>query len=225
MNLARLVAGIGAMALSLAAHAGPLSEDFSDISLLAGKGWVQTNNSSSGGTSGWFQGSTGGALFTGQSGDYIGANFANTGLGGDISNWLISPDLVLTGGATLSFYARTDDAGFGDSLEVRFSSGPGADVGLTTTSLGSFTSLLLTVGPTGTAFPDTGWGLFTVTLPSVAEGRFAFRYVVSNTALNGDYIGIDTVDVTPAVPEPSTYLLMAFGVGALTLVARKRRVV
>ena len=55
-----------------------LVEGFNDITTLPGAGWVQTNHSSTAGTTGWFQGNS--AVFPAQSGaatSYIAANFNN----------------------------------------------------------------------------------------------------------------------------------------------------
>ena len=40
---------------------------------------------------------------------------------------------------------------------------------------------------------------------------------------NSDYIGLDTVSITAAVPEPSTWALMALGLGAVALRRRKQK--
>jgi len=210
MKIAMLPAGLLAAVLMGPAHAAApsnMTEGFDDITTLAGSGWVQTNNSAPPGTTGWFQGNAG--VFTSQAGaddSYIAANFNNAEFGGAIDNWLISPELSLGGGAVLTFYTRTEDPAFGDTLEVKFSSGAGFAVA-------GFTTNLLTVDP----YPGSDWASFSVALPSVASGRFAFRYVVADTSVAGDYIGIDTVNVTAAVPEPQTYALMALGVAALAL--------
>jgi hypothetical protein len=42
----------------------------------------------------------------------------------------------------------------------------------------------------------------------------AFRYVVDDNSLNGDYAAIDSVGVT-AIPEPATVALVCLGVLAL----------
>ncbi len=201
------------------ARANPLLfEDFTDVGNLAGNGWVRTNNSTPGGSTGWFQGNTG--VFPAEDGTdgYIAANFLNAGGGGDISNWLILPELTLNDGDTLSFLTRAN-GDFADRLEVRFGAGTGTNVGATAASVGDFTSLLLTINPTlGGDYP-TDWTLFTATLSGLggpSAGRLAFRYAVSDTNSNGDYIGIDNVTVNP-VPEPASMTLLGIGLAGLGL--------
>jgi hypothetical protein len=205
-----------------------LSEDFNNISTLAGAGWSLTNNSVPLGTTGWFQGND--SVFTAQAGvatSYIAANFNNAdAAGGNISNWLLTPILNLNNGDQLTFYARSAGT-LPDGLEVRLSSnGASTNVGATATSVGDFTSLLLAINPsyTGPGFPDT-WTLETITLSGLGSsisGRLAFRYVVPDTTLNGDYIGIDTLRVTAAsAPAPSTLFCLGLGLG-LGLVAVRR---
>lgn len=208
--LHQALSGLALTAVAAAGHAAILAEDFDSVASLAGAGWVQTNSSSPLGTTGWFQGNDG--VFASQSGaadSYVAANFLNAAdTGGAVDNWLISPELALTGGAKLTFYTRTADPGFGDLLEVRFSTGSAADTA-------SFTSLLLTVGDLQTPYPDSDWSSFSVVLPSVISGRFAFRYAVADS-INADYIGIDSVHVD-AVPEPATWALLGCGMAALAL--------
>jgi hypothetical protein len=197
-----------------------LFQNFDDVTALAG--WTQTNNSDPGGATGWFQGNEG--VFPSESGapdSYIAANFLNTGAGA-ISNWLILPELSFFDGDSLSFFTRS--SGFlPDRLEVRFSAGSGADVGANAASVGSFTSLFLTLNP---ALNDGGypsdWTQYTVNLAALdgLSGRLAFRYTIDTNLVNGDYIGIDTVSVN-RVPEPGTLMLM--GLGLAGLVAKRRR--
>jgi len=217
MKLAKYLIGITAITLAAAAQGVPLlQEGFDNLSTLAGSGWVRTNNSAPVGSTGWFQGNAG--VFMSQAGapnSYIAANFNNAVDGGVIDNWLISPELSLLGGASLTFFTRTADLGFADMLEILFSASGSA--------VSSFTTSLLTVGP-GTPYP-TNWVEFTVVLPSVTSGRFAFHYSVPNS-FDADSIGIDTVSVeTPTVPEPSTYALLALGLAGLALIRRRQRAV
>ena len=198
-----------------------LNAGFGSITTLAGDGWLQVNNSYPAGTTGWFQGNDG--IFPSQAGAtdaYVAANYLNADLGGNISNWLITPTFIFDGGFNLSFYTRTEtDAPTPDRLEVRLSTS-GSSVGSTDTSVGDFTTLLLTVNPllSPSAYPES-WTEETATvfgLGNSVTGRLAFRYYVTDTTVNGDYIGIDSVEVDSAsVPEPASILLVAVGLAAV----------
>ena len=81
----------------------------------------------------------------------------------------------------------------------------------------SFTTLLGTLG--GAAGYPADWTEWSTSLSVEGEGRFAFRYVGYADTLN--YIGLDTVRVVTAVPEPSLYAMLALGLGALSFMRRK----
>lgn len=181
----------------------PFTENFDDITTLVGNGWFLQNNSAPIGTSSWFQGDN--VVFPAHSGAptaYIGVNF-DSGVGtATLSNWLITPNVLLFNGDTLRFYTRTlADPSFPDRLQVRLSTnGASTNTGVTPNDVGDFTTLLLDINPglTTTGYPNT-WTQYTVTvsgLPMATSGRFAFRYFVTNGGPlgdNSDYIGIDTV--------------------------------
>ena len=146
-----------------------------------------------------------------------------------ISTWLILPTSTYRNGDTLSFYSRTADfSEWPDRLEVRFSDVGGTDVGTTATSVGTFSTLLISINPTLQVggYPED-WTRYSATLSGLtgpSTGAFAFRYTVTDGGLfgaNSNYIGIDTVQVA-AVPEPSVYMMMAFGLGMVGYM-RKRR--
>jgi hypothetical protein len=205
------LAALGATS-ARAAGVDVLNEGFDDVAGLSG--WAQVNDSVPAG-GGWFQGN--GALFPAQAGApdaYIAANFLGAANGsGSVDNWLITPVLDLSGTTTLSFYTRHDTLpGFNDLLEVRYASGTGTDVA-------DFTTLLTTVG--GTAGYPTDWQQFTATVTNSGSGRFAFRYLGPADTLN--YIGLDTVSVVTAVPEPAHWMMVALGLGMIPMLRRQSR--
>ena len=209
-----------AVALSLAALGSTgaqaagveiLNEGFNNVGGLSG--WTQVNDSAPAG-SGWFQGNAG--LFPAQAGpadSYAAANFLSAANGsGSVDNWLITPELDLAGATLLNFYTRaTGEPGFSDTLEVRLSTG-GSDPS-------DFTTLLTTIGNTG-GYP-ADWSQFSIALEAEGPARFAFRYLGSADTLN--YVGLDTVSVVTAVPEPSTWMMLAMGLGGFGLLRRKQR--
>jgi hypothetical protein len=227
-TFARTALVAAALSLSFGASAASLSEGF-DIAPPAG--WTTVNSSQPLGTTSWFQGNP--AVFTAFSGEdnsYIGVNFNSGGGVAAISNWLITPTLSFDNGDVVSFYTRaTTGSTYPDRLELRFSDVGGTNVGATATSVGSFTTLLLEINPTlATGGYPEEWTMFSATISGLSgatDGAIAFRYVVSNGGpfgANSDYIGIDSFSITP-VPEPTTWLLMGLGLGALAW--RRRRAV
>lgn len=184
-----------------------LNQGFNGTSL---PGWEKVNKSSPAGN-GWYEGNV--EIFREQGGifgSYIAANHLSAEYGsGTVDNWLITPTLNLSGTTWLSFYTRASDAGFADKLEVRFSAGSGFDTA-------GFTTLLGTIGPDG--YP-TGWQQFSQSFDYDGIGRFAFRYMGDANDLS--YIGIDTMSVVTAVPEPSLALMLGLGLGILPILRRK----
>ena len=176
-----------------------IDEGFDDIANLPG--WVLINHSQPLGASDWFQGNDGVfPAFDGAPDAYIAANYYNGGGLATISNWLLTPELSLQDGDTLTFYTRTIEASaFPDRLQVRMSSnGASINVGTTATDVGDFTNLLLDINPTYAmgGYPEM-WTQFTVNisgLPAGTTGRVAFRYFVEDGGPKGtrsNYIGID----------------------------------
>lgn len=179
-----------------------------DVAVPLPAGWSEKNNSSPLGAAVFFQGNDG--VFAAHSGaptSYIGINYQSTTGAGTISNWLLSPTINIKNGDVFSFWTRTTDgATYADRLEVRLStSGASVNVGATATSVGDFTTVLLTVNPTlisgPSGYPDT-WTQYTATisgLPAPTTGKIGFRYYVTNggpSGSNSDYIGIDDVVYT-----------------------------
>lgn len=198
--------------LANAAGAVVLNEKFNDVSALSD--WVLANQSTPVGLS-WFQGNAG--VFGAQAGpsdSYIGASYLSASQGsGSIDNWLITPVLALAGATELSFFTRSQAVpGLNDMLEVRYSAGGGA-------ATSGFTTLLTTIG--GPSAYPASWQQYSANLVLSGSGRFAFRYVGDAAVAN--YIGIDTVRVMTAVPEPTAYLMLALGLAVLSLLLPQSR--
>jgi len=200
-------------------------EGFDDVSTLADRGWNFRNLSSPVGDLSWFQGDS--VIFDAQAGpldSYLAANLDSVDGLGTISNWAITPMLTYSNGDRFSFYTRTEtNSVWPDRLEVRLSThGNSSDVGTTATSVGDFTGLLLSINPalTSRGYPEV-WTQYDITLSGLAApttGRIAFRYFVTNAGAEGNfgnYIGIDTLRITTAVPEPSTWVLGGVMVAAI----------
>ena len=214
MDLMKYLAGLLAAAASCSAVAAPLLlEGFDDVAALPAAGWVLQNNSSPPGSTGWFQGNP--VFFPAAAGpadSYVAANFNNAAFGDMVSNWLITPQVLLANGESLDFSLRLLGEGVLDRVEVYFSSKGASTDPADFALLGAFEST-----------SDTGWqnrSLQLSGLTAPAGGRYAFRYVVDDSSLNGNYIGIDTVSVN-ALPEPGTVALVCLG--ALALMAPRRR--
>ncbi|MGZ5201701.1 MAG: choice-of-anchor J domain-containing protein [Telluria sp.] len=174
-------------------------------------GWVQVNNSVPAGN-GWFEGNP--TVFRAQAGagnSYIAASYLSAQFGsGTVDTWLITPVINLNGASTFSFFTRgASDPGFSDQLQVYFAGGTG-------TAVGGFTNLLATIGDG--AYP-TAWTQYSSDFDFTGAGRFAFHYVGDASTLN--YIGIDSVKVISAVPEPAPALMLGLGLGAVGLLRRR----
>ena len=192
-------------------------------------GWVIDNQSAPVGSNNWFQGNSG--IFSAHLGaatSYAAANFNNTTTGA-ISNWLIAPVVSLGEGFTVTFYTRTETMSpLTDRLQVRLSTnGASTNVGAGAAAVGDFSTLLLDINSAYTVggYPE-GWTVQTITLSGLGgatSGRIAFRYLIDDVRVLGNYIGVDTFSVQDAaVPEPATILLTGSMLGAVALVRRRK---
>jgi len=201
--------------LMASAQAGVLiDEGFDDVSGLAGKGWVLNNASTPGGsTPGWYQGDQN--IFEARTGapqSYAAANYNNAGAGGDINNWLITPEFSTALGGTISFWLRSETAQYIDQFAFGLSDG--------SSDLASFTL--------GEAINAVGaWTQYSFDFDAVdGIARFAIQYTGGQEFAN--YIGVDDLIITDAasgeVPEPASILILAAGAAGMAAARRRKRV-
>jgi hypothetical protein len=116
---------------------------------------------------------------------------------------MITPPIEMKNGDRFSFYTRTyTGSTYPDRLQVRMNRTDNTpDVGIDSSSVGKFTTLLDDINPNlsssaTTGYPQT-WKKFEYTisgLPAPVKRRIAFRYYVPNggtTGANSNAIGID----------------------------------
>jgi hypothetical protein len=234
MRLAVLLVIVCATAGPLPAAA--LVEGFESVpALFTSGGWVQINRSNPVGPATYLQGGSSlSPAHSGPSNSFAVVNFASTGSpdgtsgAGTISNWAITPTLIYNNGDEISFFTRSGGL-FPDRLELRFSAnGSSTDVGTTEFSVGDFSTLLLAINPdlTQSGYP-TSWTQFTATISGLSgptSGRLAFRYFVTDGGPDGgnsNIIGLDTLAIIPAVPEP--VIASIFAIAPLSLLRRRSR--
>jgi hypothetical protein len=186
-------------------------EEFDTASNLSKKGWVIINKSYPLGGSAWRQGKyeLGGKFgneivgFPAYSAVYSPNEFISADLGatdnaGKISCWLITPPMPAKNGDQFSFYTRST-GNYPERLQVRGNyTTQSTNVGETVESVGDFTQLLVDIDPNYAGdFPPT-WTKYTITFAGLPAGttnvRLAFRYMVDDTAVNGEMIGVDKVE-------------------------------
>jgi hypothetical protein len=196
-------------------------EEFDSASAALARGWQFINTSDPKGGGVWQDGGSIPPFFRaysnkGSGPGFIGTDYTSTSAAAStISNWLISPPVIMQNGDKIIFYTRayqlfdglSDTTDFGNSLQVRINPtndntnvGQGLDFGdfkqgLLIINAGMVWSSVVT--PNAFAFPSQ-WTRFEATifgLNNPVKGRFAFRYFVTDGGSNGNGtgIGIDSV--------------------------------
>lgn len=199
-----LVAGALAVTTAQPAQAASVAEGFDDVTTLTT--WKITNLSAPGQPEepSWSQGDV--SEFTSHAGaenSYIGIDYSSGA--DDVSSWLVAPlQTSLSSTDVLSFWTRSANPAAGsypDRLEVRMSTNGSCSPGSTTEGVGDFTTLVTSINPelADSGYPDA-WTQYTLPLSSLGttnvSGCLAFRYFVTDTGTNGEYIGIDSLTFT-----------------------------
>lgn len=195
------------------------TEEFDTLSSAIARGWKLVNASDPTGPGTWVQGGDSPAWFTafsnkGTNAGFVGVDYTSTAAdAGEISNWLLSPEITFQNGDKVSFYTRTllYDTGTGDStdyanrLQLRMStSEESAEVGKGAYNVGAFDRNLVDVNPyyleyhtdpaqhVPNAYPGN-WTKFEVTINGLAapvKGRLGFRYLLEGGGYNGMGSGV-----------------------------------
>jgi hypothetical protein len=206
-----------------------LAEGFGAVSGLSSSGWAFQNNSNPAPfvttpTANWGQGVAGNPVNaqSGPNASYIFVGTESTGgdvdgFNGQVSNWLITPELDFSQGGVFTIYTRTFQGNTANErVDVRLSnSGNSVNVGGSPTSVGDFTTLIQTIGSLSAPFAYPGglsggvYQQFTFTVaPTAGSGRIGFNYVGNDGGPNGttsQFVAFDTAEYT-TVPEPSAAL-------------------
>ncbi|MGZ4038175.1 MAG: choice-of-anchor J domain-containing protein, partial [Bacteroidia bacterium] len=190
--------------LSFSGNAQQFMEGFETNYLNTGWDTINLSGPTTGIVKAWFKSSQFTSPPAAEQGiSFYGANYQAEGNNGTVSTWLFAPTVTLNNGDMFQFYTLTLGTGtYPDRLEVRMSTnGSSANAGATPTSVGDFTTVLGVINPSLTAsgYPTT-WTKYSYVLSGLPaggiSGRFAFRYFVTNSGLNGsngDAIGLDSV--------------------------------
>jgi hypothetical protein len=221
-----ILAGLAlALAGTTAVQAQALQQNFDGNGVPAG--WIVTNNSTPVGPGKWSQGNEN--IFTSQAGApsayFADSYLAASANGGAVSDWLITPVFTIANGMTVTFWARVNagdpDYLGGDQLELRLSQGTGSNVGTGAAGLGTFTQTLRAIAFDGVRSAGA-WTQYSATISGLAaatSGRLGFRFLVDDTTVHGDYLGLDTISV---IPEPEMALLLLAGLPLIGFGLRRK---
>lgn len=116
------------------------------------------------------------------------------------STWLISPELTMNNGDTISFWTRTaSNSMYPDRLLLRLStSGASTDVGEGAMDVGDFDTVLVDINPNNETgvYPETFTEIVATVsgLSGTTQGRVALHYFNQFMDVNGNNIAIDTFE-------------------------------
>ena len=203
-------------------------EEFDTAQRAYDRGWRFINRSTDIGRRNWQNPDANSGIpfisWSGTGNGYLWADYQSTAsAAGTISNWAVSPELIMQNGDKIVFYTRTqlyffnnDSTDFVNRMQVRMNKTTSLNCG-DGTDPGDFTVPLLDINPfyyeflknafnnpsdplyeqARKAYPHV-WIRFEATVAGLSEptkGRFAFRYFTEGAGNNGraSSIGVDSV--------------------------------
>lgn len=191
------------------------STSFESMGELTSQGWVLKNLSDDPGQ-GWSVETSTGNGEPPYDGDHLlyDSYLAANDVGGNISDWLISPKLYFQNGDKISFYTLSHGSvGYGpsgsyaDRLQLRLNIFNTSDsIGEASIDVGNFTMPLLDINPVYKVSPPgdypSTWTKYEATIQGLNQpdsGRFAIRYFVElNGGANGDELAVDKLEFISA---------------------------
>jgi hypothetical protein len=157
---------------------------------LEARGWVILNEDGGGTTDPWFQGGTVFNAYEGPADGHVASNYQGAN-GLLIDQWLISQEITVSAGDTLSFWYRAPDGStWPDSLYIRYSTTAGITPGDFDQTWGRYEVPL-------------SWTRWTGTFSHSGTIRFAIQYYITDAVTNSNYIGIDYIEVISAGGGPT----------------------
>ena len=161
---------------------------------LEARGWVVLNEDGGGLTAPFYQGvASVFAAYEGPDTGYVAANYNGGNAQGVIDQWLISQEITVASGDTLSFWHRSPDGSiWPDSIYVRYSTTAGITPGDFDQTWGRY------------EFP-LSWTRWTGTFSHTGTIRFAIQYYIADNATNSNYIGLDYIEVISASGSGGTF--------------------
>ena len=168
---------------------------------LEARGWTILNEDGGGTTAPFYQGTI--AVFPAYEGPdtgYVAANY-NGANGFLIDQWLISPEITVTAGDTLSFWHRSIDANpFDDSIYVKLSTTAGITPAAFDVTWGRY------------LVSEAGWSKWVGVFPTSGTVRFAVQYYIVDggpSGNNSNFIGLDLFEVVSPI-EPVDFWIEDF---------------
>jgi len=153
------------------------------ITGLEARGWTVWDLDGGGTNPAWYQGNFFIEVFPsyeGQANGYVASDWTGTNDSDIVDHWLISQEISVSSGDELSFWIRSGNQSFLDTLYIYISE----DGTTNSLTLVSFLEV-----------PKNDWFESGYTFTNDGTILFGFRYYVFDSNVNGDYIGIDDVKI------------------------------